>query len=399
MARLISIVFTLFAVVALAEDEAQRRAREEIERQLNQLVGSQPSRVRVEFRSVDDPNFAVEDFEVSVDGKPLKTPTGAAIAGWIQDGPMPVGAVDVTPGSHKVTAKLTIHNTASALATEEGDHRWKLGGDVAFDVRAGLEVGVVITATRDPKQTDLGKRIKLTFPSQPVMIAKLEDATMPETPKPKPVVIDAGPSKEELAAAQKTTAAEEKKLKAEAAAEEKKRKAEEALAAKQAAADEKKRKAEEALAAKQAAAEEKKRKAQEALAAKQAAAEEKKRKAEEAIAAKKAAADEKTRLAQEALAAKTAPPEAKPPEGAPVAQDPSPSEAVTDAGAVAVLTVVGAGGEPTPPVDAGTQLAMTKEEPTADRLPWPWIAGAGAALLAVVVFLARRSSRVPKLED
>lgn len=379
MARLISIFFFLSAFAAVAEDEAQRRAREEIERQLNQLVGSQPSRVRVEFRSVDDPNFAVEDFEVSVDGKPLKTPTTAAIAGWVQDGPMPVGSVDVSPGAHKVTAKLTVHNTASALATEEGDHRWKLGGDVAFDVRAGLEVGVVITATRDAKQPDLGKRIKLTFPSQPVMIAKLEDATMPEAPKPKPVVIDAGPSKEELAAAQKASA-------------------DAAAAAKLAAAEEKKRKAEEAAAAKVSAAEEKKRRAEEALAAKKAAAEEKKRKAEEALAAKKAAAEEKKRQAEEAAAAKVAAVEPTP------AQSPEAHPGEPDAGAADTVAsaVIDAGIAPTVAVpiavDAGAAVASSNEEP-AEGLPWPWIAGGGAALLAVVVFLARRSSRVPQLKE
>jgi len=304
VARWLTMMLAVTASAAFAEDEAQRRAREELEKQLNQMVGSAPSRVRVEFQSVDDPNFKVEEFEVSVDGKPIKPPSLEAIAGWLQDGPMPIGSTDVAPGQHKVTAKVTLHNTASALATEEGDHRWKLAGDVSFEVSRGLEVKVVVTTSRDPKQADVGKRLRISFPSQPLMISKLEDGTMPEPIKPNlaPAVVDAG-TRVLVTAVDPAKKTEDP---TQAAADEKKRKAEEALAAKQAAADEKKRKAEAALAAKQAAADEKKRKAEEALAAKKAAAEEKKRKAEEAIAAKQAAAEEKKRQAEEAVAAKAA---------------------------------------------------------------------------------------------
>lgn len=415
MRGLIALLVVLGAGVALAEDPAQKRAREELEKQLNQMVGKAPCRVRVEFQPVDDPNFRVEELELAVDGKPLKAPTPAAVAAWVQDGPMPVGAVDVSPGRHKVTAKVTIHNTASALVTDEGDSRWKVAGDVGFDVNAGIEVKVIVTAVRDPKQAEVGKRIKLTFPSQPVMIATLDDGKMPEPSKLKPAPTPEQIAAEEAAAkkaaeeAAKVAAAEEAKTKAAQAAEAKKAAAEQAVAAKAQAAEEKKRKAEEAKLAKAQAAEERKQKAAEAKAAKLAAAEEKKRKAEEAKLAKvqaaeeaKAAAAEKKRLEEEAKLAALQP-KVEPP--AVAAADAGPAvavaEAPVDAGAVAVA-------EPPSVIDAGLAVAavapvepkVEPAKPASSDGPWILIGGGiGLVVLGVIIVLVRRAGRVPELKD
>jgi hypothetical protein len=120
---------------------------------------------------------------------------------------MPVAVLDVRPGRHQVASKVTVHNTASPMMSDEGDFRWKVAGDVTFEVNAGLEVRVIVSPVRDPMQADVAKRLKLTFPSKPVMVAKLDDGVMPEPVKPKAapvVVIDAGPPIEVAAAAQVT---------------------------------------------------------------------------------------------------------------------------------------------------------------------------------------------------
>ncbi|MBM4779783.1 MAG: hypothetical protein GQE15_18925 [Archangiaceae bacterium] len=410
--RGLMVVCALVASVSFAEDDAQRRAREELEKQLNQMVEKAPSRVRVEFQPVDDPNFQVEELEISLDGKALKMPTAAAISGWVQDGAMPITTLDVTPGRHKVVAKVTIHNTASPMVSDEGDFRWRIAGDVGFDVASGIEVKVIVTPVRDAKQTDLGKRIKLTFPSQPVMIAKLDDGSMPEPTKvkPAPVVmapVDAGPTKEQLAEAKKAADDAAKVAAADAkraAAEEKQRKLEEAKLASAQAAEEKKRKLEEAKLAKAQAAEEKKRKLEEAKLAKAQAAEEKKRKLEEAKLAKAQAAEdakraqaEKQRLAEEAKLAAAAPKEAP---------------AVADAGAAVVAevpVVVDAGvavvaeAKPAEPVDAGAAIATApkpESAPESEGPPWMIIGGVIAvAALGLIVVLVRRAGRVPELKD
>lgn len=180
---------------ALAEDDAQRRAREELERQLAQMVDQAPSRVRIEFQPLDDPNLQLEELVILLDNKPVKAPSPALVAGWIQDGPMPVAVLDVTPERHLVTVRVSVHNTASPLVVDDGDVRWRVSGDVRFDVNPGLEVRVIVTPVRDARQQDPLKRLKLTFPSQPVMITALDDGKMPEPPKPRPLVVapvDAG---------------------------------------------------------------------------------------------------------------------------------------------------------------------------------------------------------------
>lgn len=401
--RGLMIMWALLAGVSFAEDDAQRRAREELEKQLNQMVEKAPSRVRVEFLPVDDPNFQVEELEISLDGKPLKMPTAAAISGWVQDGAMPITTLDVTPGRHKVVAKVTIHNTASPMVSDEGDFRWKVAGDVGFDVATGIEVKVIVTPVRDAKQADLGKRLKLTFPSQPVMIATLDDGSMPEPTKVKPAplvvaaaAIDAGPTKEQLAAADANRTA----------AEEKQRKLEEAKLAKAQAAEEKQRKLDEAKLARAQAAEAKKRKLDEAKLAKAQAAEEKKRKLEDAKAAKakaaedaKLAAAEKKRLAEEAKLAAARPkeePAAVVDAGSTVVAE---VPAVVDAGAAVVVAEV----KPAEPVDAGVAVATAaKPEPApeSEGPPWMIIGGViGVAALGLIVVLMRRAGRVPELKD
>ncbi len=366
-------VVTVLVVLALpstafAEDDAQRRAREELEKQLAQMVGTAPSRVRIEFQPIDDPNFRVEAFELSVDGKTIRSPTPAAISAWIQEGAMPLGVVDVTPGRHKVNARVAYHNTASVMVSEEGDFRWKVAGDVGFDVTAGLEVKVIITAVRDPKQTDMNKRIKLTFPSQPSMISKLDDGTMPEPSKLQPAPIDAGPTKAQLAVATKAAEADVAAEAKRRAAEEKERKADEAA--------EKQRLAEEAKLAKAAAAEQKKRTLEEA----------KPQATQEAKLAKAQAAEEKKRKAEE-LAEALKP--AVPVEPV-VAEVPS-----VEAGAAGIVEV-----KPAESGDAGVPAVAKAPVPVEEGPPWMLIGGGvGIALLAIVVVLVQRSGRVPEIED
>jgi hypothetical protein len=395
MTRWLAAVLLVVASPALAEDDAQRRVREELERELNQMVQKAPSRVRVEFQPLDDPNLRVEELTILLDTKPLKAPTAQQIAGWVQDGPMPVATLDVSPERHLVTARVTVHNTASPLVVDDGDVRWRVSGDVRFDVSAGLEVRVIVTPVRDSKQADPTKRLKLTFPSQPAMISKLEDGVMPDAPKPKPVVVaavDAGPSKAQLVA----DAALAKRQ-----ADEAQRQA--ALEAKRLAAEEKQRKSEAALEAKRAAAEDKKRKAEEAAEAKRVAAEEKKRKAEEAAEAK--------RLAQEASNRPVTPvAEVKPPPSEPVAKPTEP--AVVEPPPLAVAEPVRPP-EPPPVVpDASVVVADVKPLEPARPLPPPqaaegnegppWLligGGASLAVVALIVVLVRRAGRVPELKD
>jgi hypothetical protein len=381
----------LASASALAEDPKARAAREELERQLTQLVGKAPTRVRVDLEALDEPNYALEDAAFELDGRPIPSPLLLVLN---TEGSHRIWSGDVAPGKHAVTVRLTYANRSSVVVSDEGGYSWKIGGTVSFDVNAGIEVQVRVVPKRDGTQPDVAKRFKLSLPAKPVMLAALDDGKMPEPP-PKPLV-DAGPTPEQLAAAEaaaKAKAAEEEKAKQLAAAEEARRLAEE----------EKQRKAEEAAEAKRLAAEEKQRKAEEAAEAKRLAAEERKRKAEEAAEAKRLAAEERKRKAEEAAEAKRRLALGLPPVEAAVGAGALPLDAGEPV-AVAEAPDAGVALAESAPVDAGTPVAAAPppapEPAPEESFPWPLVAGAGAlGLVVFLVLLARRRSRPPSLDE
>ena len=379
------------AVVAVAEDAKAKAAREELEKQLTQMVGKQPTKVRVDFIGLDDPNYRIEEATFKLDGRSLRTPLLSELS---DDGTHLVWNGDVTPGKHTVKVLLVFSNQASVVLSDEGGYKWKIGGDVSFEVNSGIEVRVQVTPKRDSKQTEVAKRFKLALPAQPVMIAQLDDGKMPD-PMAKPVivveVVDAGttaPRADQVAAEKKQKAAEAQR----AAAEAKKQKATELAEARAAALAAKRGKASELAEARAAALAAKKEKAAADAAAKLAAAEEKKRAAQELL-------EEKKRAAQAALDAKNPPPVVAGP--AVDATTVAVAEPVIDAGAPEVVDAGAPVVVAATPVDAGTAVpvvAVTSQE--GEGPPWLLIGGAGAvAALIFLIVVARRRSRPPTLDD
>ncbi len=396
--RLACLLFLFISAAAAAEDAKAKAAREELERQLTQMVGKQPTKVRLDFIGLEDPNYKIEEASFELDGRSLRTPPLGQLS---DEGTHLIWNGDVTPGKHTVKVLVVFYNNASVVLSDEGGHKWKVGGDVTFEVNSGIEVRVQVKPTRDDKQTEVAKRFKLSLPAQPVMIATLDDGKMPDAlAKPVIAVVDAGlagPTPEQLA----EVAAQEKTQKAAEAAEAK-RLADEAKKQKAAAAAAaKKEKAAAALEARRAAAEAKKQAALDAAEAKKqrsAAALEAKRAADEAK--KQAAldaAEEKKRLAQAALEAKNPPPvAAEKVTDASVVASAEPTDAVTaeavDAGPPVAVAV-------TPEIDAGLPVAQA---PVAEEDGPPWLLIAGAGGLAALIFLiviARRRARPPTLDD
>ncbi len=389
ISRILVLLVLAGAAGALAEDAKAKAAREELEKQLSQMVGKQPTKVRLDFVSFDDPNYRLEEAGFELDGRVLGGPSLSQLSA---DGTHLVWNGDVSPGKHMVKVRLVFSNGASVVLSDEGGYKWKVGGEVSFDVNSGIEVRVQVTPKRDATQKDIAKRFKLALPAQPVMIAQLDDGKMPDAmPRFVIAVADAGASPEVLAA----LAADEKKKAAESAAE-----------AKKLAADEKKKAAESAAEAKKLAAEERKQKAAEALEAKKLAAAQKKQEAAEALEAKKLAAAEEAEARRLALEAKAHPQPVVAVDpadagvalvvAAVVAVDAGAPEESPDAGVVAVavapLTVPDAG--PAAPV-------VTAVVPSAeDGPPWLLIGGAGAvAALVFIVLVARRRARPPSLDE
>jgi hypothetical protein len=389
-ARLAIVVAVLAATAAAAQS-----AQDELERQLKDMVGKPPTKLLVEFEGLDQPNYKLVEVSVDLDGSSL--PVGE-VEKLNAEGKHLIFHGDIKPGKHTLESTVVLTDISGALFSYEAGFKWKVKNTRSFEQAPGLEVQVLVTPDLNPGEKDPKKKFVLKSTATPKMLAKLEDGTMPDVPKPNLAQqeADAGVAVAELTPAEK----------AKQAADEQKRK-------KQEAAEEAKRKKDEAAAARAAALEEKKRQREEALASKKAAAEDKKRQREEALAAKKAAAEEKKRQREEALAAKTAPPEKQPAEKQPAEKQPAekqpsgrepngkePVAAGQPEAAAAAADAVDAGA---PAVAVAEPAKPPPAHPDLDRVaeggfgvPLPVIIGLGVALLGIVIFVATRKKSPPQ---
>jgi hypothetical protein len=181
MSRAPVVLCVLLGLAARAEDEASRRAREELEKQLTQLVGERLTRVRLDFEALDEPSYALKEAAFQLDGQPLPAP-GLGTLGL--EGSHRVWEGDVRPGPHNVRARVTYQNQTSIVLSDEGGYAWRLSGDVSFEVQQGLEVQVRVVPVRDGSQRELSRRMRLSLPATPVMLARVDDGTLPEAPPP-----------------------------------------------------------------------------------------------------------------------------------------------------------------------------------------------------------------------
>lgn len=368
MKRLVVLVPLLFSLWARAETEQEKQAREDLERQLKSLVGTPPTKIKVNFEALDEGNFKLLEAAFELDGHTLAVGNLAELA---KDGTHMIFFGDVAPGPHKIESHVTYQDASSFMMSNEAGFKWKVGSSVSFSTQPGIEVDVNVTPVFDAKADDVKKKLKLTSPAKVVMLAQLDDGTMPaRLEKPKVAVADApdaGTGGAEVVKGEKP------KTKAELAAE---------------AAEAKRKAKEEALAAKKAAAEEARQKAEEARQARLAAAEEKKRAAEEARQAKLAAARNAGNSGKPVLVAAN---------GAAAAAE--PVAPVVDAGAPepvdagpAVAEVVDAG----PAVVAEVKKPVAAPPPEEGGIPLPVIIGIGVAVLGIIIFFATRKKNPPQ---
>ena len=142
MLRAFRLTFLLVLVpmaVAFAETDDERRAREDLERQLKSMVGTPPTKIKVEFVGLDQPNYELLEATFELDGKPL--PAGD-LKKLNSEGDHLIFHGDVQPGEHRLESKLHYQNTTSLVVSEEGGYKWRPGSNVAFKCESGVEVQV-----------------------------------------------------------------------------------------------------------------------------------------------------------------------------------------------------------------------------------------------------------------
>jgi hypothetical protein len=357
LSKLAVLLALLPVAVSFAESEKQRQAREDLERQLKSMVGTPPTKVRIDFVGLDQPNYELLEATFELDGHSLPVSDLKSLSA---DGDHLIFHGDVTPGEHRLETRLHFENKASPVVSQEGGFKWKPGSMVAFRAESGIEVQLKVTPELDPS-AELKKRIKVSTPATVKMLAKLDDGTMPD-PLERPKIVLAAPD-----AGVELVKGPSGAEKAAAVAEARRKAREEALAAKQAAIEERKRLAEEAKAGRLAAAEERKR-----------ALEEKRRNAPEP-ASKHAVAGAAKVPGDEAPAPAAVEPDAG-------AVEIEAAVAQADAGSVEVAAM-----PPEPP----KKIEATPVAPEESGLPLPVLIGLGLAVLGLVLFVVARSRGKP----
>jgi hypothetical protein len=171
------VLVLVLGLAARAEDERSRRAREEVERQLAELVGRRPTRLRIAFQALDEPGYALREVAFELDDQPLAAPSLATLE---DEGEHLIWAGDAAPGKHRFRARAVYQNQASIVVSDEGGYAWKVSGEVSFELQPGLEVQVRVVPVRDRSQREIARRIRLSFPAQAQMLSRVDDGSLPE---------------------------------------------------------------------------------------------------------------------------------------------------------------------------------------------------------------------------
>jgi hypothetical protein len=183
--RVASRVFLLLvflpSAVVFAESERERRAREDLEQQLKAIVGTPPTKIRIEFVGFDNPPYELIDARFKLDGRTLPVPDLKKLS---TRGEHLVFHGDVEPGEHRLESKLEFQNNSPTLLTG-GGYKWKPGSDISFRTESGIEVRIKVTPQVNAGG-DLKERVTVKSPASIAMLAKLDDGKMPEPARAAP---------------------------------------------------------------------------------------------------------------------------------------------------------------------------------------------------------------------
>src|SRR5688500_12423721 len=103
LANLTLLLALLPLSAAFAETDQQKQAREDLEKQLKTMVGTPPTKIRVEFVGLDQPNYELNEAAFKLDGRTLPV---TDLKKLNSDGNHLIFHGDVLPGTHKLEVML-----------------------------------------------------------------------------------------------------------------------------------------------------------------------------------------------------------------------------------------------------------------------------------------------------
>ena len=160
---------------AIAEDARARRAREEVERELQALVRTPAPRISVELVPLDEPNLKCQSIELLLNGRVLPISAGANLNA---EQPIQLYSGEVRGGRHELISRVDYEDTSSVMFSENAGVKWKVSSSARFDIQDGLEIVVKIVPERVPGEKDLKRAIRVKLQHSVNMVATV-DTSMP----------------------------------------------------------------------------------------------------------------------------------------------------------------------------------------------------------------------------
>ncbi len=175
---LLLVLVGVFAANARADDP-EAKAREDLDRQLRQMVQIPPPEVVVTFEGLppQSEGYKLLEAEFLVDGEALATPEPEALN---KPGSHRLLVTQLPEGTHTLVSRVTYVNDSWSLFSETNGFLWKMTATVNFQMQKGLRVRVKVVPVIVPKAPDPRLKLKLTHDVAAEMTAELADATLPE---------------------------------------------------------------------------------------------------------------------------------------------------------------------------------------------------------------------------
>jgi hypothetical protein len=160
----IALLLIPFVGPAFAEDDRSKRVREDLDRQLSEMVKLPAASVEVVFDGIDSTRYKLLEASFALDDKPIPfTPSTKVLY-----------AGEVQPGKHTLTATFSYE----APAVNSGSIKFKVPGKFIFTAQRGILMRVRARIEVDDA-AEPAKRLQLVGNAETDLRAKLEDSLPP----------------------------------------------------------------------------------------------------------------------------------------------------------------------------------------------------------------------------
>ncbi|MBU8894703.1 cell envelope biogenesis protein OmpA [Corallococcus sp. H22C18031201] len=188
-ALLVLLLGLLASVARAAEPTREDAVREELERQLREMVPESPTEVVLSFEGfAPEEGYKVVETDFVLDGKPLAVPSVEELNAA---GPHRLAVVKVEPGEHTLVSRVSLANDSWSLFSATNGFLWKLTASVGFQSQRGLRVVVKVVPAVVPNAPDPRLKLKLGHQVTAEMMKPVQEVSQADlhpdagTPKPR----------------------------------------------------------------------------------------------------------------------------------------------------------------------------------------------------------------------